>query len=130
MLIPLAIGIGIALITYIVRAWPRAGIPNYGADEFFHLALADVIRKEHDRQKITRYFSIGKYNDYPLLLHFLLAPFPKEFLEMAGGYISPLFDVFNAALLYWFTFSITGSTVDGVAVWLFYVASPQLSLVH
>ncbi|MFA6449032.1 MAG: hypothetical protein WCX65_06190 [bacterium] len=125
---PLAIGIGIALITYILRAWPRVGLPDYGADVFFHLALADSIRKDRDRQKITKYFSIGNYNDYPLLLHYLLAPIPKETLEKISGYISPLFDVFNAALLYWFAYWATRSPAAGVAVWLFYLASPQLSL--
>jgi hypothetical protein len=128
MLIPLSIGIGIALVTYAIRVWPRVGFPDYGADAFFHLALADVIRTEHNRQNFARYFSIGEYNDYPLLLHYFLALIPKETLEKISGYISPTFEVLNAILLYCFSMYLTGSWQIGLVAWIFYIASPQLSL--
>jgi hypothetical protein len=128
MLIPVAIGLGIALITYFVRVWPRVGFPNYGLDVYFHLALTDVVRKERDRQKFSSFFLIGEYNDYPVLMHYLLSPISGKLLEKIRAFVSPLFEVLNAALLYWFTYSITGNVSVAFAAWLFYLASPQLTI--
>jgi hypothetical protein len=128
MALPLAAGLGIAVVTYLVRVWPRIGLVDYGTDTYFHLKLACVIRKERNRQNFARYFSIGNHNDYPLLFHYLLAVLPKEFLERANGYISPFFDVLSAVLLYWFSYVLTGEWRIGIIAWFFYLMTPQLSL--
>ncbi len=128
MLTTAAICVGIAAVTFIVRATPGIGFFGGDSGSLFHLALADVIRKDRDRQKFVRYFSVGTYNDYPVLLHSLLSVIPKKTLEKIGGLISPFFDALNAVLVYWLCIELTGSNVAGIAAWLFYLASPQMEL--
>jgi len=121
------IGVAIAAATYLIRVLPRIGLPDYGADAYFHLTLADVIRAERDRQKFVRFFTFGKYNDYPLLLHYILSIIPKNMLEKANGLISPAFESMNAAFLYAVCLVMTGDWRLGAAACAFYIASPQLS---
>lgn len=128
MIIRILTAIAIAAVTYLVRVMPRFGVADYGMDTYFHLASADNIRKERNRQKINRFFTMGEYNDYPFLLHYLLVPFPKNLLEKYSAFINPVFDVLNVLLLYSFSLYMHVPPAVCVAIWLFYLASPQLTL--
>ncbi len=103
-------------------------MPDYGADAFFHMKAADVLRVHHDRHRLADWFAVGSFNDYPPLFHWLLSVFPKGFIEKANGFIAPVFDALNAVLLNMFCYMLTGVWWVGPLAWIFYIASPQISI--
>jgi hypothetical protein len=56
--IKIVIGITLAIFGLYIRVKPRIGMPYRGWDCFYHMFVADIIRKTGNRKKSVNYFII------------------------------------------------------------------------
>lgn len=115
-----------AALCFIIRVIPRKAMRYYGRDAFYHLFVADIIRKTGNRNKSADYFLIGEVNDYPPVLHYFLSIFPERFADRFNMVFSPAFDAVNTLVVYLFAYAVTGQAVVASASALVYILIPQL----
>jgi len=92
------------LLTIGLRVITRLLCPRMrGADTYTHLALADLIRKNHLRVPYrNETFVLEKVWRYPWFFHQFLALFPRRMLERTEGYISAFVDAAHVTIVYSF----------------------------
>ncbi|MEW5946409.1 MAG: hypothetical protein AB1742_09435 [bacterium] len=111
---------------FLLRILPRAGVRYYGGDAFYHMFVADVIRKTGSRARSADYFLIGAVNDYPPVLHYFLALFPERFVDRYNMAFGPAFDALSAAAVYAFTRALTENESAALAAGAIYALTPEL----
>lgn len=131
--------LAILILTFLLRALPGIfGLTTLQhGDEIYHLLCAERIRENKFRypEKLRGFLLPGIY-DYPPLLHYFLALFPRTRREQIAPFISPLIDTVQVVVIYFFTlylfkllqfaqYAINPSWVAGVAALLF-ATSPAL----
>lgn len=100
--------IGLLIITFISRWWPRILRPNaLNDDTYYHLLQSEYIRELGMKvpRKHPKFILPGKYI-YPPVYHFILAFFPKKAREKFETISSALFDTFLVAIFLWLSIQV------------------------
>mgnify|MGYP000017513116 CR=1 FL=1 len=98
----IAIAVGLAMRFY----W--AAVRGAAHDTWYHLHLAEYIRKNRTLpDRVDQFLVPGPY-DYPPALHLLLALFPSRVVRQYNWMLAPVVELLHVFLVCWVAFWLTG----------------------
>lgn len=119
----------IPALAFIFESYPRVLNRKFGVDIWTHL----LYLKEYHKQggipkKIKNGFIIEGEYDYPPVFIFILSKFPFKLVEKYEFLFSPFFDALHLILIFFISFSLTGSLVISLLTQLLYILTPIIIL--
>ncbi len=101
----------IPLASLLLQSYPRFFNKHFGVDVWTRLLEVEHVKRAHHKipKKIKKGFIIEGDFDYPIIFPWIFSFFPKKFLLKIQGFVSPFFDSLQNILVFYITFSLTGS---------------------
>ncbi len=101
----------IPLASLLLQSYPRFFNKHFGVDVWTRLLEIEHVKRAHHKipKKIKKGFIIEGDFDYPIIFPWIFSFFPKKFLLSVQGFVSPFFDSLQNVLVFYITFSLTGS---------------------
>lgn len=131
-MIPLAVmaaGCGMAIVGFTLHSWPRWFNRYFGVDNWRTLAIADHLRR---RKPLASYheerFLIPGASDYPPLFRYLIAAFPKAFIERYEWAVGPACDAIHSWCLCILAWVLTRNPLMALGAQLVYMTSPLVMM--
>ncbi len=120
----------IPFISILLQSYPRFFNKYFGVDVWTRLLEIEHVRKSHHRipGKIKKGFIIEGYFDYPIIFPWLFSFFPKKTLLNIQGLVSPFFDALQNIVVFFITFSLTGSLPNALLAQAMYALIPIIPI--
>ena len=113
-------------ISFLIRIWFKPKKRFVAEDSWYHLLAVDILKKRKLKlPEETGFFLLGKGYDYPPLLHYILAFFPKN--EKIYFIFSPFIDAIHATIIFLFTFFITKNFFVATTAGIIFSINPLCS---
>ncbi len=120
----------IPFISIFLQSYPRFFNKYFGVDVWTRLLEIEHVKKAHHRipGKIKKGFIIEGNFDYPIIFPWLFSFFSKKTLLNIQGFVSPFFDVLQNILVFYITFSLTGSLPNALVAQAMYTLIPIIPI--
>lgn len=121
----------IPIFSFVLQSYPRLFNRFFGVDVWTRLIETRHVREAHHRiprGKISRQFIIDGYFDYPPVFPFLLSYIPTDTLKNIQGFIAPLFDAIQVALIYYATMYLIGDVRVALLAQTIYMLTPMIAI--
>lgn len=124
-----AIGVGIALCGFALHSWPRWFNRYFGVDNWRTLAAADYLRRglPMDQYHLDRFLIPGA-SDYPPLFRYLIAAFPKSFIERMEWAVAPAMDALHSLWIFHVGWILTRDLTFAIAAQIVHTTSPLVMM--
>jgi len=122
--------IAVTVICFFIAAYFRLKIKKYGSDEYYHLMVAEQIKKNKFRLFKEYPWVLTPKNekpeefDYPPLFLYILALIPKKILIKYRRFISPLFTSITCLFLMIFVFLISQNFNASIIAGILFCITP------
>lgn len=114
-----------ALAGYYLHIWPRFYNRYFGIDTWRHLLAAEYIRKNKSYPKLMpEHYLINEPSDYPPVLRFILALFPRAFIDRKQFAFCPAIECAQSFFIFIFIYRISGNLTLSLVTQILYYAAP------
>lgn len=121
----------IPLVSFVLQAYPRLFNRFFGVDVWTRLIETRHVRDAgHNipREKIEGQFIVDGYFDYPPVFPFILSFIPTEKLKTLQGFIAPLFDAIQIAVIYYAVMYLVGDIRFALLAQTIYMLTPMIAI--
>jgi hypothetical protein len=119
----------VALLHFLLQAWPRLANPFFGVDGWRHMLAADFLRRRRalPRESLPNYLFTGPF-DYPPALIALLALLPDGARMQAQRFLSPAVEAAHGALVFLLVRHWTGDAAAAALAQAVFALTPITAL--
>jgi len=117
-------------VSLLLQSYPRFFNRYFGVDVWTRLLEIEHVKENKHRipGKIKKGFIIDGFFDYPIIFPWLFSFFSKKFLLKIQGLVSPFFDSLQNILVFYITFSLTGSLPASLLAQVMYSLIPIIPI--